>query len=144
MKKGRFLALALAFAAASFATSGPAMASGEKVYKKCKACHTLDGKHKVGPTLKGIFGRKAGTADGFTKYSDDMKMAGEKGLTWSPETLATYIKKGTGADGKKTEPKMYIGAIIGKKKAKTKMAFNGLKKDKDIAALISYLQEKAK
>ncbi|MFQ5955610.1 MAG: c-type cytochrome [Kiloniellales bacterium] len=112
-------------------------AAGAKVFKKCKACHTLDGKHRVGPTLQGIFGRQAGTAEGY-KYSGDMKAAGEAGLVWDEKTLRTYIKKG----GKKGL-KYFVGSYIGKDKAKTKMAFPGLKKDADIENLIAYLKENA-
>jgi cytochrome c len=51
-------------------------AKGEKIYKKCKACHSLEaGKNKVGPSLAGIFGRTAGAEEGF-KYSAAMKDSG--------------------------------------------------------------------
>jgi len=125
------LGLALAVSgglATSDAWAGDAKA-GAKVYKKCKACHTLKGKHRVGPTLEGIIGRTAGAADGY-KFSKDMKAAGAKGLVWSEENLIAYLKK----------PKKWLGEYLGKKKAKTKMAFNGLKKDKHREDLIAYLK----
>ncbi len=131
------LAVALAVAATGAAWAQGDAAKGGKVFKKCKACHTLAGKHRVGPTLQGIFGRQAGTAEGF-KYSSDMKAAGEAGLVWNEETFGTYIKK----EGKKGL-KYFIGSYIGKDKAKTKMAFPGLKKDADIENLIAYLKENA-
>ena len=118
---------------APLAQAGDA-AKGKAVYKKCSVCHSLEaGKKKLGPTLAGLFGRAAGGLDGY-KYSKDMKAAGAAGLVWSEETLAGYIKK----DGKKG-PKNYIGALIGKPKAKIKMAFPGLKTDQEVADLIAYL-----
>ena len=63
-----------------------------------------------------------------------MKAAGAKGLVWSEKTLFTYL----------TNPKKFVGSFIGKKKAKTRMVFKGLKKEKDRANLIAYLKEAAK
>jgi cytochrome c len=104
-------------------------AAGKKVFNKCKACHqTKAGKKGIGPNLNGLFGRKAGTLAKF-KYSKDLKAAGAKGLVWTPETFVAYIK----------EPKKYLGKMLGKNKAKTKMAFNGLKKAKDRDNLLAYL-----
>ncbi len=131
------LAVALGIAVTGAAWAQGDAAKGEKVFKKCKACHTLDGKRRIGPTLQGIFPRQAGTAEGF-KYSSDMKAAGEAGLVWNEETLGTYIKK----EGKKGL-KYFIGSYIGKAKARTKMAFPGLKKDADVENLIAYLKENA-
>ena len=98
-------------------------AKGEKVYKKCKACHSLEaGKRKVGPSLNGIFGRTAGTLDGF-KYSKAMV---ESGIVWDAETISAYM----------ADPKGYI--------PKNRMAFPGLKKEADRANLIAYLKEATK
>ena len=64
-----------------FATPAPALADGdaakgEKVFGKCKACHDVaSDKNKVGPTLQGVIGRKAGTVPGF-KYSEAMMASG--------------------------------------------------------------------
>jgi len=101
--------------------------AGEKVFKKCKACHAVGdkAKHKIGPHLNGIFGRTAGTAEGFKKYSKDMKGAGADGLVWDEETLATFLAK----------PKSMI--------KRTKMAFAGLKKEADLTAVIAYLKAMA-
>jgi len=122
---------------ASLAPAGaaaPDADQGKAVFKKCGACHTLEpGKHRVGPSLAGLFGRPAGSEEGY-KFSADMIAAGDAGLVWSEETLAGYIKK----DGPKG-PKTYIGEVIGKPKAKIKMAFPGLKADEDIENLIAYL-----
>ncbi len=129
------LAVALAVAVTGAAWARGDAAKGEKVFKKCKACHTVSGKNRVGPTLQGIIGRQAGMTEGY-KYSNDMKAAGEAGLVWNEETLGTYIKK-----DKKKGLKYFIGSYIGKNKAKTKMAFPGLRKDADVENLIAYLKQ---
>ncbi len=135
MTKAKLVGLA---AALIIGFSGAAMAAGDaeagkKVFKKCKACHTLDegGKNRVGPNLWGIFDRQAATKEGF-KFSDDMIDAGEAGLVWSEETLALYLQKKKGT-------KAYIGSFIGKKKAKTKMSFPGLKKQDQIDNVVAYI-----
>ena len=94
------------------------VAAGEKVFKKCKACHVVEeGKNKTGPSLYGVVGRAAGSIEGY-KYSK--AMAGS-GLVWDAETLDAYL----------TNPKKYLKG--------TKMAFAGLKKEKDRADVIAYL-----
>jgi len=121
----RFIAI-LAATAAAMLVSGQSWAqdaaAGEKVFNKCKACHSTDGKNKVGPTLKGLFGRTAGTHEGF-KYSTAMIDAGKGGLVWDEAHFAEYIK----------DPKAKVPG--------TKMAFAGLKKDDEIANLIAYLKQ---
>lgn len=112
---------------------------GAKIFKKCAACHSLKaGKKKVGPSLHGLYGRTAGTfvdAKGKKfKHSKDMKAAGAAGLVWDPATFAKYIAK----------PKPYIGGLLGKKKAKTKMAFPGLKKAQDVENLVAFIEPYAK
>jgi cytochrome c len=122
MKRTTLFAAALMAAAA--AVTGPALADGDadkgaKVFNKCKACHVADeAKNKVGPSLHGVFGRKAGTVEGF-KYSDAMK---EADVVWSEETIAEYVKK----------PKDFIPG--------NKMSFAGLKKDDQIEDLIAFLK----
>ncbi|MGH6962142.1 MAG: c-type cytochrome, partial [Dongiaceae bacterium] len=66
----KWLALAaLLVPIAGTALAGGDAAKGEKVFAKCKVCHTLEaGKNRVGPSLAGLFGRKSGTVEGF-KYS---------------------------------------------------------------------------
>ncbi len=114
-----------AFATVAHAEGDPK--KGEKVFKKCKACHMVGegAKNRVGPPLNDLFGRKAGTVEGF-KYSKAMKEAGEKGLVWDVKTLDEFLKK----------PKAVI--------KKTRMAFVGLKKEKDRANVIAYLKQFSK
>lgn len=98
-------------------------AAGEKVFARCKACHTAEeDTNKVGPSLKGIIGKTAGTHEGY-KYSSAMVKAGEGGLVWNEETLAEYLHG----------PKKMVKG--------TKMAFAGLKKDDEIANVIAYLKQ---
>ncbi|WP_417689215.1 c-type cytochrome [Roseibium sp.] len=114
--------LAAAPLIASSAQAGDA-AAGEKVFKKCAACHAVgDGaKNKVGPHLNDIFGRKAGELEGF-KYSNAMAEAGAEGLAWNEETLTTFL----------TKPKDMIKG--------TKMSFAGLRKEADLENIIAYLE----
>jgi cytochrome c len=109
---------ALALASSAALAQGDA-AQGEKVFNKCKACHAVDEpQNKVGPHLVGVFGREAGSVEGF-RYSDAMK---ESGVTWNEETIAAYL----------ADPRGYIKG--------NRMAFVGLKKQADIADLIAYLK----
>lgn len=95
---------------------------GEKVFRKCKACHTVeDMTNKVGPSLQNIVGRQAGTVEGFN-YSKAMKTAGEEGLTWTEENIDKYL----------ADPRGFV--------KKNKMAFVGLKKESDREDVIAYLK----
>ncbi len=132
---GAALACALAVGWAGPQAAAGDIAAGEKVYKKCAACHSLKaGKKRLGPSMHGVYGRQAGTfvdAKGKPfKHSKDMAAAGKAGLVWNAEVLAAYI----------ADPKPYIGAMIGKPKAKTKMAFAGLRKAEDIENLIAFME----
>ena len=114
--------LAILVMAASASAMAGDVKKGKRVFKKCKVCHSIKegAKHKQGPNLYGVFGRTSGTAEGFKKYSDAMK---EAGIVWDEETIIAYI----------TDPKGYI--------PKNKMAFNGVRKEKDRENLIAYLKE---
>ena len=96
---------------------------GAKVFKKCTSCHNAeaDGKNSTGPVLWNIVGREAATVADFD-YSPAMKSAG---LTWNYAELDEYL----------TNPKAYV--------PKTKMAFIGVKKPADRAAVIEYLRLRA-
>ena len=114
------LGLTVALGAGVALAEGDA-AKGKKVFNKCKACHSLKvGKNKIGPSLAGVFGRPAGTAEGYKKYSTAMK---ESGITWDEESFKTFI----------TKPKKMVPG--------TKMTFGGVKKEGDRDNLIAYLKQ---
>jgi cytochrome c len=122
----RFTAVLIAGSLVALATSQSSAqdaAAGEKVFAKCKACHVADvDQNKVGPSLKGLIGRTAGTHEGF-KYSPAMIAAGQAGLVWDEAHLADYL----------TNPREKVKG--------TKMAFPGLKNPDDIANVIAYLKQ---
>ena len=97
--------------------------AGAKVFKKCAACHSIDkgGANKIGPALWGVVNRKIGGVQSF-KYSTAMAEYGNK---WSFEELNGFLHK----------PMKYMKG--------TKMGFIGLKKDKDRANVIAYMNSKS-
>ena len=101
---------------------------GEKVFKKCKACHRigLDAKNGTGPHLNNIFGRVAGELRDYKKYSKNIKKLGQEGLIWNNETLISFLEN----------PKKYIKG--------TKMNFKGIKKSDELDALVEYLSASTK
>lgn len=105
------------------ANSSELIAAGKKVFKKCAACHQVgnNAKNRLGPQLNGIIGRTFGSVDAF-KYSNVFKAANEEGRVWDEDNLVEFLKK----------PKAYM--------KKTKMSFAGIKKDKDMIAIIEYLK----
>ena len=123
MKTLPLIALGFGLSATPALATGDA-AAGEKVFKKCKACHVVDAeKHKTGPHLVNIMGRAAGSADGYKKYSKAMKSSG---IVWNEETLDGYLEK----------PKAYVKG--------TRMVFAGLRKEVDRANVIAYLKSYSK
>lgn len=98
------------------------VAKGEKLFKRCAACHsvTADGASKAGPNLHDVVGRTTGTLEGF-KYSDAMVKLGAEGHVWTPEELDKFIEN----------PKKLVPG--------TKMSFPGLKKPEDRADVVAYL-----
>lgn len=96
---------------------------GETIFKRyCAVCHTVEpGKNKIGPSLAGVVGRKAGTIPGYS-YSDANK---KSGITWSEEELEKYL----------TNPREVVPG--------TKMLFAGIKNPDDRKAVIGYLKHES-
>lgn len=117
------LSLSLFLVAALALVSAPALAdtkAGKKTFKrKCGACHEME-KHKAGPMLKGVIGRKAGDTD-FSKY----KTLKGADFTWDENNLNEWI----------ANPKKFIG--------KTTPMTAKVKKEKDRLAIIEYLKSEA-
>ncbi|MBV8615686.1 MAG: cytochrome c family protein [Acetobacteraceae bacterium] len=121
---GKPLTGVLTVAAVSLAIAGPAFAAGDAAAGKavftqnCAICHSPDaGVNKIGPSLHGVVGRKAGSLSGF-EYSSAMKSFDK---TWTPEELDTYL----------ANPMQVVKG--------TKMIFPGLKSDTDRQNVIAYL-----
>jgi cytochrome c len=122
--RGRMLlwTVALVTAAGAARASGDA-ARGEKLYEDCAACHSIErGVKGVGPTLYGIFGRKAGELDDY-RYSPALKRSG---IIWTEGTLDTFI-----ADSQATVPA-------------NRMPYAGMPNAADRDDLIAYLQKASK
>lgn len=95
---------------------------GERVFRKCQACHAVGegAENKVGPVLNGIVGRTVASVEGFS-YSTVLADMGAEGKTWTEEDLAAFLEK----------PRDYAKG--------TKMAFAGLRKEEERADVIAYL-----
>lgn len=98
--------------------------AGEKVFKECAKCHQVgpDAINRVGPVLNDVFGRQAGTAEDFKRYSKGIVRMGIDGLRWDLEHLDTYLEN----------PKSLVSG--------TRMSFRGLKDPQDRADVIAYLR----
>ena len=95
-------------------------ARGEAKFQDCAACHKLEADaNNVGPSLHGIFARKAGEVADF-RYSPAMK---KSGIVWTPETVEKFI----------TEPQAMVPA--------NRMPYAGMASAADRADLIAYLQK---
>jgi cytochrome c len=97
------------------------LAAGEQSFRKCGPCHSVgeDARNKIGPVLNGIDGRKSGTAPDYN-YSEANKKAD---ITWNEQTFKEYIQN----------PMQRVPG--------TKMAFAGIKNDKEIGDLWGYLKQ---
>ncbi len=122
MRTSAFTGLAVALLpllAATAASAGDAQ-EGAKVFRACAACHSLTpGRHMTGPSLAGLWERKAGTAEGFPRYSEALKSSG---VTWNAETLDAWL----------ADPRAFI--------PNNRMTFPGVPDAKARADLIAYLQ----
>lgn len=116
----RIIATTLLLVGSALPAAAQDAAAGKTVFAQCRVCHQVGegAKNLVGPHLNGIFGRTAGTVEGYS-YSEANKKFGK---TWDEATFTTYIK----------DPK---GVVPG-----TKMAYAGLKDDRKIADLVAYLK----
>ena len=112
-------ALSLVLASAgSLAAGDPA--KGAAVFRACAACHSVEpGEHLTGPSLAGIWNRKAGTVSGFARYSDAMK---HSDITWTEGALDKWL----------SNPEGFLPG--------TSMSFAGMKASQDRLALIAYLR----
>lgn len=129
----RTLAILAAIAAAAPAFAEGDVAKGEKLFKKCKACHMIvNGDEvifkggKTGPNLYGIIGRTAGTYEDF-KFGKSLAATGEAGLVWDEEMLAKYV----------ADPKAFLKEYLDDGGAKSKMSFKLKKGGEDIAAYLA-------
>lgn len=117
----RVLIAALLWAGPIAAAQAQDVGAGEKVFMQCRPCHQVGeaAKNIVGPSLNGLFGRKAGTVEGY-EYSASNRASG---IVWDETTFAEYIKN----------PKAKIPG--------TKMAYAGLKDEKRVQDLIAFLKQ---
>ena len=122
LNRSLVIAAALGVAVAASGSAAAAdVAAGEKVFKKCKACHTIEagGKNKIGPNLAGIFGRQAALVEGY-KYSKALRRSE---ITWDDANMTEWLV---------SPNKMLKG---------NKMAFPGLRNEEDIVNVIAYMKE---
>ena len=111
----------VAAATSGDAATGGDAAKGEKLFRRCKACHIADGsgKHKIGPNLFGVVGRDIATAAGY-KYSN--ALIALQGQVWDQANLEAWL----------TKPSSFAEG--------TKMSFPGFKKPEQRADVIAYLE----
>ncbi len=113
------VAAAMALGAGNSALAAGDAKAGETVFKKCAVCHdTKAGKHKIGPSLAGVAGSKAGSAKGYRFSPATMK----SGITWTDDNLDKYLEN----------PRKLING--------TRMAFAGLRSKKERDDVIAFLK----
>jgi cytochrome c len=111
-------AIALTIAAAAHAASAADATHGKQVFETCAACHS-DKPDAIGPSLKGVYGRKAGSLDDF-RYSNAMLRAG---IVWNEAHLRDYIK----------DPQAKVKG--------NRMPFGGLNQPADVDDVVAYLKD---
>ena len=127
---------------AAISLSAPAFAAGdivagEKIFGKCKTCHSIIGDDgtaiqkggKVGPNLYGVVGRPLASYPDF-KYGDGIMAAGAKGLVWDEAMISVYV----------VDPTKWLDENSGDPKAKSKMMFKLAKGGEDVAAYLASLK----
>ena len=116
----RLLLAAVFTATAGVAWAGGDAARGEQKFEECHACHALErDKESVGPSLFGVFGRKAGEGADF-RYSPAMKRSG---ITWTPQTVDAFV----------ADPQATVAA--------NRMPYAGMPDVGDRADLVAFLQK---
>jgi cytochrome c len=105
----------------AFVAKAQDLGNGQRIFNQCRACHQVGerARNAVGPVLNGLFGRKAGSVEGYS-YSQANQ---ESGLVWDEETFADYIKN----------PRAKIPG--------TKMIYAGLKDENSIRDLVAFLKQ---
>src|SRR5215472_2439661 len=110
----------LAWSTASAQTTGADTDLGARVFRACTACHSLEkNRNMTGPSLAGVWNRKAGGLASFTRYSDAMKLSG---ITWDEQSLDGYLKN----------PAEFMPG--------NQMTFPGIPDDKARASVIAFLK----
>ena len=96
---------------------------GARSFRACAACHSLESnRNMTGPSLAGVWHRKAGTEPGFTRYSDVMKRSG---VTWDEKTLDAYLK----------DPASFMPG--------NHMTFSGIPDDETRADIVAFLKDES-
>jgi cytochrome c len=111
--------LCLAIATAALAAQPPGTAQrGRQLFAQCVSCHSMDGSAGLGPTLRGVFGRRSGTAAGYG-YSPAMKDAG---IVWGDSALDSFLRA----------PQRFV--------PRNKMPYTGMTSEQDRRDVIAYLK----
>ena len=113
-------------------------AKGEKLFNRCKACHSIiapDDKviqmgGKTGPNLYGVIGRTVASVEGF-KYGDSIAAVGAKGTVWDEASLTEYV----------ADPGAWLKKTLGDDAAKSKMTFKLTKGGEDMAAYLASVKK---
>lgn len=122
MKLRSLAAAAVLLASAHVSLADGDAKAGAQVFKKCQSCHTAtEPSNRVGPSLMGVVGRPVASAAGYS-YSPAMKSFADDGKVWDAALLRQFL----------SNPQFLVKG--------TRMTFPGLKSDKDLDDIISYLK----